>query len=100
MNRLINEGKEHYNQEIPAAQGEASKLILQAQGYAAERVNTATGDAARFDALREAYEESKEITSNRLYIETMDEILTDKEITLVDKNLSQFLPIKNLGGTK
>ena len=34
------------------------------------------------------------------YIETMDEILTDKEITLVDKNLSQFLPIKNLGGTK
>ena len=100
MNRLITEGKEHYNPEIPAAQGEASKLILQAQGYAAERVNTATGDAARFDALREAYEESKEITSNRLYIETMDEILTDKEITLVDKNLSQFLPIKNLGGTK
>ena len=100
MNRYINEGKEFYNQEIPAAQGEARKLILQAQGYAAERVNTATGDAARFTALAEAYEESKDITSKRLYLETMDEILKDKNITLVDKNLSQFLPIKTLGGAK
>ena len=99
MNRLINEGKEHYNQEIPAAQGEASKLILQAQGYAAERVNTATGDAARFNAMLEAYTESPAITETRLYIETMDEVLKNEDITLVDRNLEQFLPIKNLGGT-
>ena len=44
MNKYINEGKENYNRVIPAAEGEASKIIQEAQGYAAERVNSATGD--------------------------------------------------------
>jgi regulator of protease activity HflC (stomatin/prohibitin superfamily) len=44
MNRLINEGKEAYNKEIPRAQGDADRLVQVAQGYAAERVNKARGD--------------------------------------------------------
>lgn len=100
MNRYINEGKEFYNKEIPEAQGESAKLILQAQGYAAERVNTATGDAARFDSMREAYEDSKDITKTRLYIETMTDVLTNSSdnLTLVDSKLENFLPVKNLSG--
>lgn len=100
MNRLINQGKEYYNQEIPEAQGEASRLVLQAQGYAAERVNQATGDTARFNSMREAYQNSKETTATRLYIETMTNVLNsgDSELTIVDKNLENFLPIKTLGG--
>ena len=100
MNRYINEGKEYYNKEIPAAQGESSKIILQAQGYAAQRVNEATGDAARFEAMRDAYEDSKEITKTRLYIETMNEVLSTnpEKLILVDSSLENFLPVKNLGG--
>lgn len=99
MNRLINEGKEYYNTEIPAAQGEASKLVLQAKGYAAERVNQAEGDIARFNSMREAYQDSKDITKTRLYIETMDEILQNSENTrIVDKNLTSALPLLNLDG--
>jgi membrane protease subunit HflK len=99
MNRLINEGKEQYNREIPRAQGEAAQLLLVAEGYAAERVNNADGDVARFNAVREAYAYNKEITSRRLYIETMEEILggRDQKLTLIDKHLDNFLPISTLG---
>ncbi len=104
MNRLINEGKQNYNKIIPSARGEASKLIQQAQGYAAERVNQAEGDVARFNSVREVYEQSQAITRTRLYIETMEAVINPTEsgsVTLVDKNLSNFLPVQMIeGGVK
>lgn len=98
MNRYINEGKEEYNSIIPKAQGEANQQIQISEGYAKERVNNAKGDVARFNSMRETYENSKEVTATRLYIETMEEVLmqnTDK-LTLVDKKLDNFLPISQL----
>ena len=101
MNTLINEGKQYYNQEIPAAQGEADKIISEAEGYAAERINMAKGDTARFSAMLEEYEKDKETTSQRLYIETMEEVLDNGNgnITLIDKNLDNYLPLQMLGGS-
>ncbi len=99
MNRLINEGKERYNREIPRAQGEAAQLIQVAEGYAAERVNTAQGDVARFKSVLEAYTLSKDITARRLYIEAMEDILDQADagtLTLIDKKLDNFLPISDL----
>ncbi len=104
MNRLINEGKQNYNKVIPAARGEAAQTIQVAQGYAAERVNQAQGDVERFNSVREAYEQSKDITRTRLYIETMEAIINPTDtgsVTLIDKSLSNFLPVQMLeGGTK
>lgn len=104
MNKLINEGKENYNRVIPSAQGEANKMIQEAQGYASERVNNALGDVARFNSVKEEYERSKEITSRRLYLETMEEVLSGNEgqLTIIDKNLEGFLPMAELelGGAK
>ena len=103
MNKYINEGKENYNSTIPSAQGEASKMIQEAEGYAAERVNTAKGDVARFESVKAEYEKSKEVTSKRLYIETMEEILDGSSgtVTLIDGSLENFLPIANItGGAK
>jgi membrane protease subunit HflK len=100
MNRYINEGKKLYNEVIPAARGEANRLIQVANGYAAERVNQARGDVERFNSVREVYENSKDITRTRLYIETLEEILQDNngKVTLVDKNLTNFLPMQMLQG--
>ncbi|MFA7370511.1 MAG: FtsH protease activity modulator HflK [Sphaerochaetaceae bacterium] len=107
MNRLINEGKEAYNREIPKAQGEAAQIIQVAEGYAAERVNNAQGDVERFNSVLEAYALSKDITTRRLYIETMEEIIRQADsgtLTLIDKELKNFLPISDLspstGGAK
>ncbi len=98
MNRYINEGKEQYNSIIPKAQGEAKQQIQIAEGYAKERVNNAKGDVARFNSMRDIYENNKEITADRLYIETMEEILSSssKNSTLVDKDLENFLPISQI----
>ena len=98
MNRFINEGKEAYNSEIPKAQGEADKQLQIAEGYAAERVNMAKGDVARFNAVYKEYARAPKITKDRIYLETMNEILGDeKKPTLIDGKLNNVLPIKSLG---
>lgn len=96
MNRLINEGKQQYNQEIPKAEGQAAQQIQIAEGYASERVNNARGDVARFNSVREAYIESKDVTQRRLYLETMEDILSGGNVTIIDKSLENFLPLQDL----
>ncbi len=101
MNRFINEGKESYNSEIPKAQGEADRKIQVADGYAAERVNKAKGDVARFNSVYEEYKKAPAVTRSRLYLEAMEEIFNkqseESNPSLIDKNLENFLPLKNLG---
>ncbi len=97
MNRLINEGKEQYNREIPKAQGEAEKMVQVAQGYATERVNEAKGDVARFLSVLKEYRKNREVTKSRLYIETIEKIFAeDKGTDLIDKDLTNFIPLKTL----
>lgn len=97
MNRLINEGKEAYNREIPKTKGEADQWLQQAQGYAAERINVAEGDVARFNLVYAEYIKSPVITKRRLYLETVSDIFEDSEkLTIVDKNLKNFLPFKDI----
>ena len=50
-NRLINEGQQAYNEQIPRTKGESDRLVQVAEGYAAERINRAEGDVARFNAV-------------------------------------------------
>ena len=101
MNRLINEGKEAYNAEIPRAQGEADKQLQVAEGYAAERVNMAKGDVARFNAVYEEYKRSPKITKERIYLETMDEIFgSERKPELIDGELDNLVPVKTLGEKK
>jgi len=101
MNRLINEGKEAYNAEIPKAKGQADQLVEIAQGYATERVNKAKGDVARFDSVLTEYRKSPDITRKRLYFEMVDEILAgNSDVELIDKTLENVIPLKMLGGTQ
>ena len=100
MNRFINEGKESYNSEIPKAKGEADRQIQIADGYAAERVNRAKGDVARFNSVYEEYRKAPAITRERLYLETMEEIFSadesGKKPVLIDGKLDNVIPFKNL----
>lgn len=102
MNRFINEGKESYNSEIPKAKGEADRQIQVAEGYAAERVNRARGDVARFNSVYEEYRKAPAVTRERLYLEAMEAVFTsqaqDKKPSLIDGELDNVIPFKNLGG--
>lgn len=100
-NRFINEGKEAYNAEIPKAQGEADRLLQVAEGYAAERVNMAKGDVARYNAVYEEYKKAPKVTKERIYLETMDEIFgSEKKPELIDSELDNLVPVKNLKDIK
>ncbi|WP_461247087.1 FtsH protease activity modulator HflK [Treponema sp. R6D11] len=101
LERLINEGQQAYNEEIPKARGEAEKTIQVAQGYATERVNKANGDIARFNSVYEEYRRAPEVTRQRLYYEMIEEVFKDeKNMTIIDRNLQNFLPLKNMGGNR
>jgi len=101
LERLINEGQQAYNETIPRAGGEAQKLIQEAQGYATERVNRARGDVARFNSVYSEYLRAPEVTRQRLYYEMIEEVFKDeKGMTIIDRNLDNFLPLMNLGGNR
>ncbi|MHB0897923.1 MAG: FtsH protease activity modulator HflK, partial [Spirochaetales bacterium] len=76
MNRLINEGKEAYNSEIPKAKGQADQMLEIAQGYSTERVNKAKGDVARFISVLDEYRKSPDVTRKRLYYEMVDDVFS------------------------
>jgi membrane protease subunit HflK len=98
MNRLINEGQQVYNEEIPKAKGEAERLVSIAQGYKAERVNRANGDVARFNSVYEEYRRSPEVTRQRLYYEMIEEVFKDADgMTIIDRRLNNLLPLLNIG---
>lgn len=100
MNRLINEGREAYNREIPRARGQAEQILEVAQGYATERVNKARGDVARFNSVLTEYNRNPAVTRERIYYETLEDIYTASPGTtqFIDrdfKNLGPFLPLKS-----
>jgi len=96
--RLINEGKQAYNEAIPKAKGEAERVIQEAEGYAVERVNRAEGDIARFLNVLEEFNRNPQVTRTRLYYEMFEEVFQEGEKTdLIDKNLKNFIPFKSLG---
>ncbi len=95
--KLINQARSEYNKIIPKARGEAQRQIEEARGYALERVNNAKGDAARFNAQYIEYRKAREVTRQRLYLETLDEVLSKVGRKLVtDDKASGILPLFNL----
>jgi membrane protease subunit HflK len=97
MNRLINEGQQVYNAEIPRTRGEREQIVQEAQGYKTERINKANGDVARFNAVYEEYRLAPEVTRQRLYYEMMEEVFKDDDGTVIlDRNFDNFLPLRNL----
>ncbi len=96
-NKYINEGRKEFNQIVPKIKGEALKVIEEARGYKESRINNALADTEIFNAILDAYLKNPDITKERLYNETMKEILENKDnIELIDKNLKNFLPFKEV----
>jgi membrane protease subunit HflK len=97
--KLINQAKGYREDVIPRARGNAEQQRREAEGYREQRILRAQGDAAKFNSIHAEYQKAKEVTRRRLYLETMDRVLstvTDK--TVVDAALpGQTLPVLNLG---
>ena len=72
---MINQAKSERNKVIPKAKGQAEETIQKAEGYATERVNNAEGEVARFNDLYREYAKAPDVTRQRIYLETMSEVL-------------------------
>jgi membrane protease subunit HflK len=93
---LINEAKQAYNKIIFLVEGEAEKIITEANGYAIERVNEAKGDIALFESILSEYKKAPQITKDRLYLETMEAILSkNKNKIIIDKDIENLVPFLN-----
>jgi membrane protease subunit HflK len=95
--QMINVANGEYNKEVPLARGEAEQKTQAAEGYALKRVNEAEGDVSRFNAVFSEYLKAPEVTKQRIYIETMRQVLPKigKKIIL-DDGASQILPLLQL----
>lgn len=91
---LINQAKSEYNKVIPRARGEAQETIQKAEGYKLDRVNTALGDASRFNDLYREYLKAPEVTRQRIYLETLEMILPNIQNKIItDQNGNSVLPL-------
>jgi membrane protease subunit HflK len=82
--RLKNEAEAYANDILPKSRGEASERLNQALAYRATKIATAEGDAARFEALLKEYEQAKDITRRRLYLDAMGEVLSKAKVVMAD----------------
>lgn len=93
----INLANGEYNKAVPRASGEAAQKISEAEGYALRRVNEAKGDADKFTAVLTEYLKAPEVTRQRLYLETMQEVLPQLERKVIlDDRATGVLPLLNL----
>lgn len=96
--RLANEAEAYRNKIIPEARGEAERIKNEALGYRDQVVNAAKGDAERFSKVWQAYQSSRDVTAQRMYLETMEQIMrgTKKVIIDGDKGAIPYLPLPGL----
>ncbi len=97
--RLKNEAEAYANDVVPRAKGTASRLIQEAEGYKARVVAEAQGDSSRFDLILQQYEKAPQVTRERMYLETMQHILSNVSKVMVESRGSNnllYLPLDKL----
>jgi len=94
--RMRNEAESYHNDIVPRARGEAARLVAEAQGIKQATIAEATGQSQRFDVVLAAYQQAKDITLRRMYLDAMQSVLTHARALIVDdklKGLVPFLPL-------
>lgn len=97
--RQISEGQAYANDVIPKARGTASRLMQESQGYRQRVVANAEGEAARFRQIQTEYSRAPQVTRERLYLETMQQLYSNTTKIYVDQRSGQnllFLPLDKI----
>lgn len=91
--RLINEGRAYANDVIPKARGNAARLSQEAEGYKQRVIATAEGDANRFRQVLTEYSKAPQVTRDRMYLETMQQVFTNTSKVYIDSRNSSLLSL-------
>lgn len=96
--RYINEANAYANDIIPKARGTEQRVLAEAQAYKEQVIFRSDGEADRFDKILSEYLKYPEVTKERLYRETLEEVLADTSKVIVEDNSNSlmYLPIDQL----
>ena len=101
MERFKNEAEAYRNEILPKSRGEAAQRLQNAEAYKQAVVSKAKGEAERFLSVYDAYKNGKDVTTKRLYIETMEKILGNSDTVIIDSGKNNngvvpYLPLDKL----
>lgn len=99
LERLVNEAQAYSNGIIPEARGEAQRLREEAEGYKSQVVSKSEGEAQRFTKLLTEYQKAPEVTRERLYLDAVEEVMTQSTKILLDTeggNNMLYLPLDKI----
>ena len=98
--KLQNEAVTYAKKIVPEAHGDAERILQAAEGYKQQTVAEASGQAARFLKVYEEYRKAPEVTRQRIYLETMEKVMSQSETIVLDQKGGQgvvpFLPLDQL----
>lgn len=97
--RFINEAQSYANDITPRARGKAARLIQEAEGYKAATIARAEGDARRFSLVAREYAKAPRVTRDRLYLDAMEQVLSNTTKIFVDQKAGNnllYLPLDRL----
>jgi membrane protease subunit HflK len=96
--RLINQAMAYRNEIIPKARGKASLIVNEAEAYKETKIRMAQGESSRFLKLLEEYNKAPSVTRKRLYLETMEDVLSKvRNKVIISKSIGErVLPLLDL----
>jgi len=99
--RAQNEAEAYRNDIVPRARGEVQRLLQQAEAYKQETIANAQGDASRFTQIYNEYRVAKDVTTRRMYLETMEQVMRGTNKVIVDgqgagTGVVPYLPLPEL----
>ncbi len=99
LERQKNEGQAYYNDVVPKARGSASRLFEEASGYRQRVIANAEGEASRFRQILTEYQKAPQVTRERMYLDTVQQVMSSTSKVMIDARASGnllFLPLDKL----
>ena len=101
QNRFKNQAETYAKQVVPNARGKAARIIEDATAYRSRAISKAQGESSRFEQLSNSYKKAPDVTRERLYLETMEQVLESSSKVMIDSksgNNMLYLPLDKLQG--
>lgn len=97
----LNNANKYRNEKLPEAEANADAILKSAEASKTERINDATAQVARFNAMYEEYIKNPEITKQRMFYEAMEEVLPDLKVIIESPsgNVQTFYPLESFSNT-
>lgn len=95
----VNNANQYQNEQIPAAEAQADKILQQAQARKEARIAEAEGQTARFKAMYDQYILNPQVTKQRLFYETMEKVLPGQKVVIDDGTTQTVLPLDSFTGS-